>query len=119
MNQRIRLTGGANVASANNAAATVTKSAPATGLQWTWDSGIFFGYDGAPTGGLLTLTVNGVVELQVPITSAGAGFIPYDGPTTGGDAKAVVLNLSAGGSGVTGYCGFVRCWQESSPGPMI
>lgn len=63
------------------------------------------GYDGAPTGGSLTVasTVGGTAVSQVyPITAGGIFFLPFDPPLQGDLNTAITITLAAGGAGVTG-----------------
>ena len=67
-----------------------------------------FSYDGAPTGGLLSVTVGGTTVLTQSITASGIGPVDIGGivsqriASTGVPAT-IVITLAAGGASVTGY----------------
>ena len=96
-------------APAANTAAVVTLSAVAGRRHVI--AGLYFGYDSAPTGGALTITDDGNTVFQVPITSEGLGFLPFDPPVQGTAGKAVVVTLAAGDSGVSGKLN-LNAWTE-------
>jgi hypothetical protein len=75
-------------------------------------SGIAFGYDIDPIGGLLTVTANAVVVFTIPVTKSGAGFIPFTPPKKSGVAHALVVTLAAGGAGCTGKVSVLGHWTE-------
>lgn len=59
-----------------------------------------FSYSDAPTGAILTVSIDGVTAWEQHITGAGVG--PLDlGWLSGEPGEAVVITLSAGGSGIT------------------
>lgn len=69
---------------------------------------IIFSYSGTPTGGLLTVTVGGSTVFRQAVTASGVGPVEVEGivspriASTGLPAE-IVVTLSAGGAGVTGY----------------
>ncbi len=72
------------------------------GVQWS--------YNGAPTGGRLTMT-DGTDTWDIDITAAGpGGYAPLWG---GAEGAQVTITLAAGGSGVTGKLN-VQYTTESS-----
>ena len=82
-------------APAANTAAAVTLGSNErhiTRLVWS--------YSGAPTGGSVIITENGVPMFKALITAAGPGFLPVGQNYASG--VAVVATLAAGGDGVTG-----------------
>jgi uncharacterized Zn-binding protein involved in type VI secretion len=62
-----------------------------------------FGYDLAPTSGTLTIKSGSTTISKVPVTAAGAGYLPLDGFATMAAGDTLSATLSAGGVGVTGY----------------
>lgn len=95
-------------APASNTAAVVTYPA-VSGQAYKFSNGVAWSYDASPTGGLLTITVGGSTVFSMSITSAGAGFIPFNDPLWSGKNEAVVFTLAAGGSGVTGKLSVLGC----------
>ena len=60
-------------------------------------------YNAAPTGGVLTVVVNGVTLIQADITAAGLFTIPLpDGGLVCQSGQNIVITLSAAGAAVTG-----------------
>lgn len=88
--------------SAANAAATFTITAPGAD-NFTQLVSLYFGYGEAPTAGTLTIAATGLTSIVLPVTSAGAGFLPMALriPIN----TACTITLSAGGSGIVGYVG--------------
>jgi len=74
-------------------------------------SGIAFGYDTDPTGGLLTITSGGATVFSVPITKSGAGFIPFTPPKLSAVAADLTITLAAGGAGCTGKVSVLGHWM--------
>lgn len=106
-----------NLATATGgSAATVTLASPGATLRWAF-TGIFFSYDSAPTGGQVTLSVNGVAMIDFYVTSAGPGFIPFERPMIAGANQAVTLVAAGGGGSVKVKCGFLGAWTENA-GPL-
>jgi hypothetical protein len=97
-------------APAADTAAVVTLAAAGEGVSHVI-TGIYFGYDDTPTGGSLTVTDGGSTVFQIPVTAAGAGFIPFDPPLKGTANSEVVVTLAAGGGSVSGAVN-VNCWTE-------
>ena len=97
---------------ASNTAAVVTKAAPGAGL-FNVIGGVYWSYDGAPTGGSLKIEdVSGTIVLEVDITADGPGFLPFSPPIRNAAANtALIVTLAAGGSGVTGKLA-VNAWVE-------
>jgi hypothetical protein len=76
-------------------------------------TGIAFGYDGEPTGGLLTVeNGSGQIVFRIPVTTKGTGFIPFPKSKQGGVNTALIITLAAGGSGVKGYVSVLNHWTE-------
>jgi hypothetical protein len=66
-------------------------------------SGLAFGYRTTPSGGYVSIqNGSGNVAFRVPVTSAGAGFIPFDPPRRGDENTDMILTLGNGGPGVVG-----------------
>lgn len=89
--------------SSANAIATFTISAPGAS-NYTQIVDIDFGYSATPaTGTTLTISATGMTTKVFPITSSGPGIAKYSirVPIN----TAVTFLLSAGGTGVIGYCG--------------
>ena len=88
----------------SNTAAIITVAAAT--LDYHIVDWIGWSYDGVPTGGKLTITIDGTEVFDLDITTDGPGqfiFPPagfYD-PTRDPN-EALVITLAAGGSGVTG-----------------
>lgn len=62
---------------------------------------IIWSYDTTPTGGLLTVTVNGAEILPgIPITASGPGALSVN--ITSNDNEAVVITLASGAGTVVG-----------------
>jgi hypothetical protein len=87
--------------SAANAAALVTIAAPGAGLAIQLTN-LFFGYSDAPTAGTLTIASAGLTSIVIPVTSGGAGFLNI--PIRANVNTALTVTLSAGGTGLIGYC---------------
>jgi hypothetical protein len=87
--------------SAANAAALVTIAAPGAGLAIQLNN-LFFGYSDAPTSGTLTIASAGLNSIVIPVTSGGAGFLNI--PIRANVNTALTVTLSAGGTGLIGYC---------------
>lgn len=95
---------------AANTAAVVTKSAAGAGVS-NVVGGVYWSYDGDPTGGSLTITDGGTQVFKVDITGKGPGFLPFDPPIKGAANAAVVATLAAGGDGVSGIVN-LNAWTE-------
>lgn len=82
-----------------NAAANCAIAAPGADLSIFLDT-VYFGYAAAPTDGVLSISATGINTIEVPVTAAGAGFLPLNlkVPVNTG----VTISLSAGGDGVVG-----------------
>ena len=62
-----------------------------------------FSYDGAPTGGSITVAIGGSTVFQHTITAGGPGQFTFDNaPLYGGLNASMVITLAAGGAGVVG-----------------
>ncbi len=94
----------ASATSAPNAAATATIFNPGAGNSIHLVN-IYFGYRSAPTNGLLTIAATGLNTITIPVTAAGAGFLPI--PLKIPTNTSVTITLSAGGSGVIGDVGAI------------
>lgn len=96
-------------APAANTAAVVTYAAVVQ--QAHVIAGVHFGYDGTPTGGKLTIEDgSGNTVLAIPVTAAGAGFLPFLPFKQGTANTALIITLAAGGSGVKGYVSVPAHW---------
>lgn len=97
----ISASGDASHATAANA--IVDYAAPGPNRYHTI-TGLYFGYSATPTGGLISVqSPSGVVLFEEPITNAGAGFFPFTKHMVGGIDADMLVTLTNGGSGVTGY----------------
>jgi len=65
-------------------------------------SGVSWSYDDDPTGGQLTITMNGVTVYIIDEPVKGPGFIPFLPNKRFNKGTTVVITLAAGGAGVTG-----------------
>lgn len=72
--------------------------------------GIAWGYSEAPTGGSLTIEDGATVVFYLPITGAGAGFVPVFGKGTA--ATALTVTLAAGGGTCVGSLNVLEAWTE-------
>jgi hypothetical protein len=100
-----------DVATATNAAAAITYGAAGAGARHAI-SGLCWSYSGPPTGGGLIVTDGGTTVFTIDITSAGAGFIPFDPFKLFAVNTDVVVTLAAGGSGVVGKVSVPCHWTE-------
>jgi hypothetical protein len=62
---------------------------------------VIFGYDGIPAGGGLQIVSSGQVTRQIPITNSGPGQLMA--VMIGVVDTNIVVTLSAGGAGITGF----------------
>lgn len=95
---------------AANTAAIV--SYPATPTVYHVIGGVAWSYDDDPTGGRLTIVMNGSTVLDLDITTGGPGFIPFDPPKRFGVGDAVSVTLAAGGVGIQGKVSVLSHWTE-------
>jgi len=85
-------------------AATVITIAAASDQFWALDW-IAYSYTATPTGGGLTITINGTTVFDLSVPAAGEGFISFDGPLyreVAGKNAAMVITLAGGGGAVVG-----------------
>jgi hypothetical protein len=82
-----------------NAIATVTMDPP-PGMRADVLE-VIFGYDAIPTGGGLQIASSGQSTRQIPITNSGPGQLMA--VMIGAVDANVVITLSAGGAGITGF----------------
>ena len=94
-----------NTAAVLTYAAVPGQSHHIDGLVWSYAGG-------TPTGGNLQITDGGSVVFSMDITDQGAGFIPFSRPKRGSVNSALVITLTAGGSGVTGKVSVPNHWTE-------
>lgn len=96
---------------ASNTAAVVTKAAAGAGIS-NLLAGVYWSYDGAPTGGSLKIEDGGGnVVFIVSVTAAGPGSMLFNPPLKGTANTALIATLAAGGGGVTGKVN-VHSWTE-------
>lgn len=106
-----------SAATGANSAAAVTLAAVAPSVGGSANAppvmvgGFWWSYSGSPTGGNAKVQVGANSYIDIDITAGGPGFFPFPAPLALGAGTQVVLTLAAGGSGVTGKCGF-HAWQE-------
>ena len=94
-----------------NTAAAITYAAAGAGVSHVL-SMIAWGFDGTPTGATLKVEDgSGNIIFRVPVTQSGPGFIHFAGNRKGTANTALIITLSAGGSGVTGYINATH-WTE-------
>lgn len=65
-------------------------------------SGVSWSYDDDPTGGQLSITMNGVLVYVIDEPVKGPGFIPFLPNKRFGRGATVVITLAAGGGAVVG-----------------
>jgi hypothetical protein len=71
--------------------------------------GVAWGYSEAPTGGSLTIEDGaGTTVFYLPITGAGAGFVPVFGK--GSPNTALIVTLAAGGGTCVGSVNVLEAW---------
>jgi hypothetical protein len=97
------------VISSSNTAGVVTLATPPTGYAWII-TGVWWSYNGTPTGGNLTLN-DGSDEWDVDITTSGPGFVPFNTGFIFAQGHNVTFTIAAGGSGVVGKCGVIGARQ--------
>jgi len=95
---------------AANTQAVVTMAAPG-GQHRNVIAGVYWSYDGNPTGGGLQITANGVQMFEVDITTGGPGFLPFDPPLQFPRGQAVIVALAPGGLLISGIVN-VHGWVE-------
>ncbi len=103
-------TSNVNVPSSNTDA-VLTFSAAGAGIAHLLGK-IVWSYSGTPTGGRLTVKDGSSVVLDVDVTAAGPGFIPFDKALKGTANTAMEVRLYAGGSGVVGKINAPEKWTE-------
>lgn len=101
-----------DVSTAANTAVVVT--VPAHPQQYNYLHSLQWSYDGAPTGGKLTVQdgAAGTVIWEQAITAGGPGG--QDPDVVGSLNTALVVTLAAGGAGVTGRLAAVRTIRVQS-----
>lgn len=65
-------------------------------------TGILYSYSAAPTGGRLTLADGSLVCLDIDITAAGPGFVPFPLARGGTPGSTLVATLYDGGAAIVG-----------------
>lgn len=63
---------------------------------------LWFSYSADPTGGGLTITIDGVTFLDHDITKGGPGPLPLERMNDGKTGSDVVITLKAGGGSIVG-----------------
>ena len=87
-------------APAANTAAIVTLSTTGNAKP----EAIHYDYSGTPSGGLLTVTADGVVVFKRTLPAAGGGTVRFYAPhPIRATSSGVVVTLAAAGAGVTGF----------------
>lgn len=85
----------ANTAAVITIAASEKEAWSLKGIEWS--------YDGTPTGGRLTVAIDGTTYLDLDITTGGPGQLEFpEGFSRSTKNEEVVITLAAGGAGVTG-----------------
>lgn len=83
-----------------NAAAVVTRPAPATGRTWitkaTWS------YSNDPAGGRLWIQDGATVIFDIDITRGGPGSLQFNNDGRSSPGNALTVTLAAGGAGIVG-----------------
>lgn len=93
-----------------NTAAIVTLAAAGEGVS-NVIRGIAWGYSETPTAGSLKVEDGeGTTVFYLPITGAGAGFVPLYGK--GSANTALVVTLAAGGGTCVGSVNVLEAWTE-------
>ena len=75
-------------------------------------SGIAWSYNAAPTGGNITIVMNGSTVFNLDVTVSGPGFFPFPKPKRFGVGDAVTVTLAAAGGAVTGKVSVLGHWTE-------
>jgi hypothetical protein len=81
--------------------ATITLAAAGVGKNHVL-GGIAFGYRSTPTSGAIQIQDGADTVFRVPVTEAGAGFLPFPHKKVGSDNTAMTITLLNGGPGVVG-----------------
>jgi len=97
-------------ASGTNAVAMITYPARPNGRNVI--DGIAFGYDNTPSAGYVDVSVGGVSVFRVPVTNAGAGFIPIK--RRSGVNQVMTVSIGAGGAGIRGDINVCNYWYEEA-----
>ena len=85
---------------------------PATPTVYHVISGLAWSYDAAPTGGNITIVMNGSTVFDLDVTTLGPGFFPFEPPKRFGVGDAVSVTLAAAGLAVTGKVSVLGHWTE-------
>jgi hypothetical protein len=101
-------------APAGNTAAVITYAAAGAG-KVNCLGGVYWSYNATPTNGNLQIADGANVIVNIDITAAGAGFLPFTPPKKGSVNTALTITLAAGGAGVSGKINATQ-WVEG-PGP--
>lgn len=100
-----KVVGGAGAAAVKTYAAVATKSHAISGVAWS--------YSAAPTGGNLKIEDGaGTVLLDMDITAAGPGHVPFTPPKRGTVNTDLVITLAAPGGAVVGKLNILGHWLE-------
>ena len=92
--------------------AAVQTLTPGNSTQAVILTGVWWSYvGGTPTGGNLTVSDGTLTPININISTAGPGYIPFDIPLRFTPGANVTITLAAGGSGVTGTCGGLASWS--------
>ncbi len=109
-------TSDSNAPGSANTAAVITYAAGAAGVQHCI-GGVAWSYiGGTPTGLLKIEDGSGNIVFQLDIGAAGTGQINFIPPKKGTAATAMIITLTAGGTGITGKVNCLSHWTEG-PGP--
>ncbi len=96
---------------AANTAAVVTYAAVAGKRHAI--TGVYWSYDGAPTGGNLIIEDgSGTTVFSIDITAAGPGYIIFPLAKAGSINTALIVTLAAAGASVTGKVSVMNHWIE-------
>jgi hypothetical protein len=100
---------------ASNTNAVITYAAGAAGVRHCI-GGVAWSYSASPTGGRLKIEDgSGNIVFDIDITAGGPGFVPFAQPLQGTAATALIVTLTAGGSGIQGKVTVLNHWTETPP----
>jgi len=101
-----------DIAGSTDEAAEINYAAAGAGVAHVI-TGVAWSYDLEPTGGELKVeNGSGNTVFRVAVSSKGPGFFVFPQPKKGSANTAMIITLSAGGSGVTGSVNALNHWTE-------
>lgn len=88
--------------------ASVIKPAPVLGYEANQFAGFWWSYSDTPTGGQILILDGSTTILDMRITAAGPGFIPFASAWTITPNSALTITIKSGGGSVVGTVGFLQ-----------